>query len=306
MMFSRLAAVFLIAGVCAGLTSAQEPGAPASPPPSSSTTTPAVPAAPALTAEPAPGPQDPRILDDGGFSIEPFYWLSSRQPLLLGGKEATEYTNLAYFGRSKKPYGVEIGIPAGRANTLRITYFRVQGNTNGTAGQDESIFGEAYPAGTYLAANYILQSGKISWDYLSYTFKNKIRFKTLYEVQYVNIGTNTNAPYLPETEDSSGNVNTNSSTGSKNLIYPTFGAEFEQQWKKGIRWEAKASGFGFPHHSDIWDAQVDVALRMKAVELFLGGKAYHFKTGESGSEYFIDTLQGAFVGVRYYWRQGQN
>jgi hypothetical protein len=297
MIFSRFAAGILFAAaflnmISAGVLLGQTPALPAT--------------TPAAAAAPPPGPQDPQILEDGGISIEPIYWLSSRQPILLGGPEATAYTDLAYFGRSKHPYGAEIGIPAGRANTLRISYFRVQGNTNGTAGTNTDIFGEAYAPGVYLAANYIIQDAKISWDYLSYTFKNKIRFKTLYEIQYVNVGTNINAPLVPETEDSSGNVDTNSSSGSKNLVYPTFGAEFEQQWKKHLRWEAKASGFGFPHHSDIWDAQVDVALRVKAVELFVGGKAFHFKTGEGGSEYFADTLQGAFVGVRYYWRQDQN
>jgi hypothetical protein len=292
MIFSRFAAGLLIAGLCAGVMLAQTTALP--------------PATTAPAATPPIGPQDPEVLEDGGFSIEPFYWLSQRQPILLGGPEATSYTNLAYLGHSKRPYGVEVGIPAGRANTLRITYFRAQGNTNGTAIQSDNIFGEAYANGDYLAANYILQVGKVSWDYLSYTFKNKIRFKTLYELQYVNIGTNVDAPLLAETEDSSGNVNTNSSSGSKNLIYPTFGAEFEQPVTKNFRWEAKASGFGFPHHADIWDAQVDVALRLKSIELFAGGKAYHFKTGEGGTEYFADTLQGAFVGVRYYWRQGQN
>lgn len=292
MIFSRFVVGLLLAGVSGGVMLGQAPALPAT--------------TPASVAAPPPGQQDPRILEDGGISIEPIYWFSTRQPILLGGSQATEYTDLAYFGRSKRPYGVEVGIPAGRANTLRISYFRVQGNTNGTANQDENIFGEAYSAGDYLSANYMIQNAKISWDYLSYTFKNKIRFKTLYEIQYVNVGTNINAPLVPETEDSSGNVNTNSSIGSKNLIYPSIGAEFEQQWKKYLRWEAKASGFGFPHHADIWDAQVDVALRVKTVELFVGGKAFHFKTGPGGTEYFADTLQGAFVGVRYYWHQGQN
>lgn len=45
---------------------------------------------------------------------------------------------------------------------------------------------------------------------------------------------------------------------------------------------------------------------MKAVELLIGGKMYHYKTSPRGDEYFIDTLQGAFVGVRYYWGSTQN
>ena len=254
-----------------------------------------------------PTKPDPQILEDGGFSIEPFYWFTQAQPALFGGKTATAYGNLSYLGKSKRAEGLEIGIPAGRANTLRISYFRVQGNTNPTLGQDETIFGEAFSSGDYMASTYRLQSANISWDYLSYTFKNYIKFKTLYEVQYVTISTDVSAPFVPETTDATtGDTDTNSAHGSKNLIYPTFGAEFEQPLKKYFRWEAKASAFGLPHHSVIWDAQLDVAMRVRSFELSVGGKAYHFKTSENTDQYFTDTLQGAYVGVRYYFQQPEN
>lgn len=257
-------------------------------------------------SKPAP-PQDPKILEDGGISIEPIFWLNWAQPQLYGGKTATEYGNLAYTGKSKYAYGGEIGLPLGRANTLRLSYFRTQGNSNSYVGTNgATLFGEAYAAGDYLQASNRIQSAKISWDYLSYTFKNHIRFKTLWEMQYVTISTAIAAPLLGETTDASGNVDTNSSNGSKNLFLPTFGVEFEQALSKHFRWEAKGSGFGLPHRADIWDAQADVAFRMKAVELLIGGKMYHYKTSPRGDEYFIDTLQGAFVGVRYYWGSTQN
>lgn len=254
-----------------------------------------------------PPPPDPKILEDGGYSIEPIYWLTQAQPALFGGADATSYGDLSYPGRSKKGLGGEIGIPAGRANTLRISYFRVQGNSSPTLGTASTIFGEAYAAGDYMANSYRVQNAKISWDYLAYTFKNHIRFKTLYEFQWLTISTSTSAPLIAQTYDAStGVTDTNSSTGSKNIYYPTIGGEFEQSIHKNIRWEIKGSAFGLPHHAVIWDTQADIAFRISHVELLIGGKAYHFKTSPNTDQYFTDTLEGAFVGVRYYLGKPQN
>jgi hypothetical protein len=265
-------------------------------------------ALPTSPATPAPTP-DPKILEDGGFSIEPLYWLTTAQPKLIGGKQATTpYQDLSYPGKSRKAYGIEIGVPAGRANTLRFSYFRVLGSGNSTIGPNgATLFSEGYAAGDYIVASYNIQNAKVSWDYLSYTFKNHIRFKTLYEVQFVTIGTSISAPLIPQTVDATtGSTNTNSSTGTKNVILPTFGAEFEQPITKHLRWELKGSGFGLPHKSLIWDAQADVALRYSSLEFFVGGKAFHFKTSPGGDQYFTDTLEGAYVGVRYYLSRPTN
>lgn len=195
-------------------------------------------------------------------------------------------------------------MPAGRANTLRLTYFRVQGHTNTTVTQTASIFGETYDPGDYIVANYTLQSAKLSWDYLSYTWNKrpgKIRLKTLYEVQFVTISSNYYAPFKPVTTDSSGNTDDNTANGSKNLIYPTFGLELQQAIGRHFRWELKGSGFGVPHHGVIWDAEGSLVLREGPVDVFVGEKAYHFKTSPQADEYFIQTLSGLYVGARYYW-----
>ena len=285
MIVSRFAAALFFAGVVFGQTAALPVQVPPTSPP------------------PAP---DPKILEDGGISIEPIYWLNQQQPSLFGGKQATDYANLPFFGKSKKAFGGEIGIPAGHANTLRFSYFRVQGNSNSILGRDEIIFSESYAAGDYMAASYRIQSAKISWDYLSYTFKNHVRFKTLYEVQWVTVSANMVAPFAPITTDSSGTTDNNTATGSKNLVYPTLGGELEQRLAKNVRWEVKGSAFGLPHHALIWDTQADIALRVSSVELLVGGRSYHFKTSPNSDQYFTDTIQGAFVGLRYYWGQQQN
>ncbi len=246
------------------------------------------------------------MLEDGGFSVEPLYWLTKAQPAMNGGLVAAnnqEYESLGYPGKSDYGLGAELAFPTGHSNTLRFSYFRVLGNANNTLLQSPIIFGQAYTAGDYLEAHYNLQSAKLSWDYLSYTWRRKpgnIHFKTLYEVQFVTLSTNTLAPFLPVTTDSSGNTNDNTASGSKTLFLPTLGGELEQSFGHRFRWEIKATGFGIPHHSDIWDAQADLAFRVQNVELIAGEKAYHFKSSPKAEQYFTDTLDGLFVGVRYY------
>ena len=277
--------------------------------PQAATPAPAQPAAPAhVTPSQQPPPQEPYIIEDGGLSIEPIYWLNRAQPSLYGGAAATGFGNLAYPGNANPSLGGELSMPAGHSNTLRLTYFRAQGNANTTETQSPTIFGESYVPGDYLASNYTLQSAKLSWDYLSYTWykkSGKIRLKTLYEVQFDTISTTISAPFKPPTTDSSGNTDYYIANGSKNLIYPTLGLEFEERLGHHFRWEAKGSGFGVPHHGDIWDAQADIAVRVGQVEILAGEKAYHFKTSTQADEYFTDTLSGAYVGLRYYWGRSE-
>lgn len=251
-----------------------------------------------------PPPQEPDVIEDGGFSIEPIYWLNRAQPRLRGGATDTAFSDADYPGHANPSVGGEIAIPAGKSNTLRISYFRVQGNANTTETQDATIFGESYVPGDYLVANYRLQSAKISWDYLSYTWykpSGKIRLKTLYELRYTTVSTNFAAPLKAVTTDSSGNTDYNTAQGSRNLLEPTFGLEFEEALGHHFRWEAKASGFGVPHRADIWDAEGSVSYRVRQFELLAGEKAFHFKDSPGATQYFTDTLSGAYVGLRYHW-----
>lgn len=234
--------------------------------------------------------------------------MNRAQPSLYGGATATAYGNLSYPGNANNSFGGEISIPAGRSNSLRLSYFRLQGIGNSTLSQDATIFTEAYSAGDYLNANYMIQSAKLSWDYLSYTWRKPrgdIRLKTLWELQFVNVGMNAIAPLKAVTTDSSTDTeDDNTAHGTKNIILPTFGLEAEQKLGRYFRWEAKVSAFAIPHRSDIWDAETSAAFRFHQFEFLGGEKAYHFKTSPRGSEYFADTMSGPYVAVRYYWGFG--
>ncbi len=159
--------------------------------------------------------------------------------------------------------GGEIGIPAGRSNTLRVSYFRIQGNGNATLAQDALIFGESYTAGEFINATYKIQAVKASWDYLSYSWHKPntiIRLKTLYEVQYVNTSINTAAPFFATTTDASGNTDYGTASGTKSVVLPTFGMAMGSTLGKYFRWDVRGSGFGLPHRSDIGDVQASVAV----------------------------------------------
>ncbi len=256
-----------------------------------------------VTHTPKP-PDEPYVIEDGGISIEPIYWFNRAQPSLSGGAIATAYSDLSYPGNANNSWGGEISVPAGRSNSLRFSYFRVQGNGNSTLDQNATIFTEAYNEGDYLNASYTIQNAKLSWDYLSYTWHKSpgaLRLKTLWELQFVNAGTNVVAPFKPITTDSSGTTDYNTAHGTGNLIWPTFGLELEQAFGGHFRWEAKASGFGIPHRADIWDAEASIAFRVRQFEVLAGEKAYHFKMSPQGAQYFSDTMSGAYVGLRYYW-----
>ncbi len=270
--FGVLAVSALLGAAACPIWAQTDTQPPATQPPAA----PAPPASPVQTATPAqtPPPADPKFLENGGLSIEPFYWFNKKQPSLAGGVQALGYGNFGYTGDAKASLGGEIGIPAGRSNTLWVSYFRSQGNANATIGTNTVIFSETYSPGDYVSANYLLQSAKISWDYLSYTWHKPsmdIHLRTLYEVQYVNIGTNFVAPFKAVTTDATtGTTDYNTATGSKNLIYPTLGMAVGSALGKYFRWEVKGSGFGLPHLPDIWDAQATVGVRIGSFEIVAG------------------------------------
>jgi hypothetical protein len=261
-----------------------------------------------MTVAPAtpPPPKEPYVLEDGGFYIEPFYWLDHGAPRLRGGLLAPNIGDLKLQGTPKPGVGVEIGIPAGRSNTLRVTAYRVNGHSGITIPADAYVFGEMYAAGDYVNNNYKIQVIKASWDYLSYTWRKpttNIHLKTLFEAQYVNTSFSSAAPFVAGALDPTGNNNMIS--GSKSVILPTFGMAIGSEFKKYFRWDVRASGFGIPTYSAIGDVEATVAVRVSKVEVLVGERVLYFKTSPRKDMYSNDLLQGVYGGLRFVW-QGVN
>jgi hypothetical protein len=285
-------------------SSAMAQGSPPQEPPAQPAADQPVAAQPVVVSS-TPPVKEPYVLEDGGLYFEPIYWLNRAQPDFAGGKTALGPGNFDFMGDSKASFGGEIGIPAGRSNTVRVTYFRIQGNTSYTLGQNTTILTEGYLAGDFINATYKTQGVKLSWDYLSYTWhkpSTAIHLKTLYEVQYVNTSLNAIAPFKPVVTDASGNTDNNVASGTKSVVLPTFGMAIGSEFGKRFRWDVRGSGFGLPHKGDIADVQGSIAVRLGMVELIVGDRFFHFKTSPNSDLYLTDTLQGVFGGLRFAWR----
>ena len=248
------------------------------------------PAAPAPSKDPAP---ESNYIEDGGVSIQPFYWLTKSRPSLRHGKlRPTVFSgNLDFPGDANGSYGVMLSLPAGKQNSLRLTYFRTQGSGEKAAPTDLVLFGAAFAATNRLTTDYKLQTIKASFDYLSYTFHNNVRVKTLWEVQGALIETNIDAR---ATADSS-------TSGKKWLVYPSLGLGLEQAVSKHFRWEAKGSGFGLPKRGAVGDVEGSAVIRLGRTEVLAGYKFYTIKTSPRDDAFFRQRLNGPYVGLRWYF-----
>jgi hypothetical protein len=240
-------------------------------------------------AQPPPAAQArDEVNSGGGFSIEPFYWLTSANPDLRSGSGFTANVPGA------------LNYP-GKGSTLRISGFEVRGAGTSTTAQELNLFTTDLAQGDLLATSYSIKSAKVSWDYLTYPFqigRSDFRLKTLWEVQYTTIKSKIASP---------NDVNASATTpvtamGSRQVVFPTLGLGLENTVSRHFRWEAKGSGFALPHRADIWDAEATLAFRVGQFEILGGEKAYHFKTSPKNAQYVAATLSGAYAGLRWYWK----
>ncbi len=267
------------------------------------------PSPPASQPSPAPAPQaqpeTPLNTSDAQISVQIFYWLDFSSPSLHGGAaNVGPYPgDLKYPGRGKPAPGIVISVPAGHNNTLRVSYFRIQGDANTTATANQTYFNVDYAPGDYLVTRYNLQNVKLSYDFLSYPYPadpSRFRLKTLWEVNYTTIQSSIDAPLKTILTDASGNPISNTAAGTRWFIYPELGLAIEKALTPHFRVEARASGFAFPHHAVIWDADASAVFRTGRYEFAAGLKAFHFKTSPRNDEYFAGTFPGAYVAFRYY------
>jgi hypothetical protein len=251
-----------------------------------------------VPAKPAAAQSNDEVNTGGGFSIEPYYWLTSGRPALHSGSTFTGPAsgNFGYPGKTKRTPGAILSFPAGKGSTLRISAFRVQGSGSTAAAQDLNLFTTGISKGDLLSAAYTIQNVKVSWDYLTYPIRPGFRLKTLWEVQYTNTKSKIDA--LLDPNAAAGSAIT--AKGSRQVVLPTFGLGLENTVSRHFRWEVKGSGFALPHRSVIWDAEATLAFRVGQFEILGGEKAYHFKSAPKKEQYLATTLKGAYVGVRWY------
>lgn len=287
---------------------AQPPTPPAQPttqppstqPPGGVEATPPVPKPTIQLPVPRPPPPVTTERDTGGdnFSIEPFYWLTHAAPTVAQGHANTDLDPgaLGFPGLSKFADGVFITVPTGHENSFEFRFFQQTGQGNSVLGTTEQFFTTQYAIGDVLATNYRLTNYKLSWNYLTYPYPSagaKFRFKTLYEFQYAAIRGSFDAP---------ADVNAVPTEGIKSIIRPTLGAGIEYHLARRVRFEAKLSGMGFPHHGDLYDGEASLVGGGPHFEFLLGARIFHLKTSPTSDQYYKETLWGPYAGLRLIWK----
>ena len=261
---------------------------------------------PAPTAPPVITPAG-QFNGGDGWSLTVQEWLGVGHPTMGTGhtNSGGEPSNLDYGGKPRPGQGAVLTVPIGKQqhHAIHVSYFRIQGVSNPTEPVASIIYGTNYLAGDYMAVHYTMQNVKMSLDYLSWPFPigdSKFHVKTLYEVNYTTVLTSVDAPLRHGDTDASGNLITTNGQGTNWFIYPSFGLGADYKISQKLRFEARASGFIFPHRSTIYDAEASLDYRFGKFELQGGLKTFHFKTSPTHSEFVEATYPGIYVGLRWY------
>ena len=269
-----------------------------------------------VIAQPPPPPPkvpDVRRPGESGFWVGVEGWLPRQQPFINGGNKSTvtdSSTFITFQGKPKDAATVEVGMAVGLHNTLKAIYTSFRAAGDFTSAIKVTTWAQTYSGGTYISTNYHVQTGKLSYEYLTWPYpvgSRKIRLKTLWQVQFTNISTVFDSPldYYDSNGnpvlDSNGQLVDLSGAGTRHIISPEFGLAFSYYPSRHLRIEAGGSGFGFPHRYDIWDGEVSLNYRLlNHFEIRAGGRGYGFKTS-TNSDYFIKgSYAGVFAGIRWY------
>lgn len=283
-----------------GLALGQEtaPPKPSTPAVEQQSSTPAAQTPPAQTPAPPANKKSNYDPSETPLAFEVFGFAPNAHPDLLGGKKSFDQTAQSFhdLGKTRIGYGARLWIPVGSGNQLEVSGFQVRGRGSGIAPQALTLFDTTFAKGDLISDSYVLRSYKVSFNYLSFPAPpgdRKIRFKTLYEIQYTTF----------KSSFSSKSESTELATsGSKKIFLPTFGIGLSYLASKNFHIEMRGSGFGYPHKSATWDAEATAVIRAGRIDVIVGGKGFYFKTSTNSEEYFRSTLLGPFAALRYRFR----
>jgi len=238
-----------------------------------------------------------------GLSLDVLYWFARSHPVLRGGGADyfSEPGDFNYTTNPNAPIEYRLSIPIGKNGVVRTSYFQTQSTGFAVAPANLNLFGQEILGGDGVATRYRIEGLKMSYEYLTYFWKrnnSEIRLKTLYELQRISTSNEVDDFVLNNSQTA---FTINTATGSRSIFLPTFGLGIEYTMSPHIRFEARGSGFGWPHHGDIGDADVTAAYRRGRVEAIGGYRLLHYKTNPMNSQYNAATVSGPYVGLRLYW-----
>jgi len=281
-------------------TPAQPPATPgsAAPTPAPTSTSDQTPSTPSPLKKPAP--YNDGVDTGDGFSVEArFFGYPQGHPILRGGQadDTNAIGDYVFPGWPQYGLGGVVSVPAGPGAELRVYGFQMKSSGSALLGVDHNFFTIDFPAGSAVESRYATQDLKIAYEYTTYPITQRLRFKTLYEIQYVHIVPDI---WIPASFAAGSSSAVDTLPSARHIIYPSFGVELEHSVSKHLRLTAKSSGFAFPHRAVVWDADVNAAVRIGQAELVAGAMAYHFKTSPLNAYYVRETITSLYVGFRWY------
>lgn len=232
---------------------------------------------------------------------------SDPQVRIHGGDPNSQFSFKNDIGGSvnnNKPW-IEIGVPTKHGNRLWISYFETTLSGGGLSNRTLTFFDQSYDAATLLNDKVKVRNFKISWDYLTWpappNAMRKWQFKTLWEVQALDVAPTVTSTILVENSDGSFTDNGTTTAKSKMMILPTLGGGLQGQPAKGVDVLVKGSGFILPHHKYIYDVEARIGIRVKLAEILLGYRRLYGSMGNQTEQYFRAGLSGPYAGLAWHF-----
>jgi hypothetical protein len=286
--------------VAAQLPPAAQPPPPALTPTAPTATTSTTPPTAAKKSK-VPDYPDPRTIT---FGIFEWATLPGVGPNLKGGNAATGYETLNNFGKDHPiTPNIDFSMPITRTGLIHLEAFLNKGDGSQNTTVETTIYGSQYLPGDYLATQYQIRSAKMYYEDLLWPYKfpvSKFRLRSLWEFQWVGLSSTVDAPLKAIATNSSGTPQSNTALGGETILLPTLGLAAEYAISPHVLLRAEASGFGIPHHADLWDAQGTVSYRHGSLEVLGGFRTLYFKSSPQQAEFMYGTIDGGFVGIRWH------
>ncbi len=265
-----------------------------------------------LPLPPLPKIVDIRMPGERGISFGFGEWSpASNVSILKGRAAATEYPGDLYLNSARK-FGenVEFSVAAGLHNVLRFSYEITRAGGSTTAPTDLVLWNRHYFAGNYITTSYRLRHLKVSFEYLTWPYPvktSRFRLRSLWQVQYIDIQTTFNAPLNPTTDangnpivDANGDLVKYDATGTKWYVTPAVGLGAQEYFTPNISMEATAAGFAIPHHTNLWDMDAALNVRIGRYEVRLGVRDFHFHSSPNVEFAMRGSLIGPFLELRWH------
>ena len=198
-------------------------------------------------------------------------------------------------GKPYRAYGVLVTLPMKGSSRLEFSYTTLNVNGDIHAPTDLGLFGGTIAQGEPLSTSYSLRHIKLTYNFLTYPNPpdSKLRIKTLWEFHYLQIKPSVTATVTAPDQPLA---------DSQRIFLPAFGLGMEYVVSQHFRLELRGSGMLFPHKSTLGDAEGNAVMRVRSLEIFVGGKFLHFKTSPNTDTFISGTLWGPDAGVRWVFR----